>query len=129
MKHKVIQTQNTKANKDKNNNKTTITLINTILTNNSEISKHKSHEIYNQYSPTNLTNSNNNNTNNTKKNTTLANTIKQIIHYSGVKKANEKDLKNNETVKSKSKEYCANNNTNLLVEENTDTNIIKKLKK
>ena len=129
MKHKVIQTQNTKANKDKNNNKTTITLINTILTNNNEISKHKSHEIYNQYSPTNLTNSNNNNTNNTKKNTTLANTIKQIIHYSGVKKANEKDLKSNEAVKSKSKEYNVNNNTNLLVEENTDTNIIKKLKK
>ena len=41
MQRKVIQTPNTNKNKDKNDSKKTITIINKILTNNSEISKHK----------------------------------------------------------------------------------------
>ena len=142
MQHKVIQTSNTKKNKDKNDSKKTIIIINKILTNNSELSKHKSHEIYTQYSPSNITNNNNNNNNNTtnnnnsKKNTMLANTIKQIIHYSGAKKGNNGDSKNikdkdsliNENVKQKSSKEYTNiniNDINLKQEEN----IIKKLKK
>ena len=70
MQHKVIQTSNTKKNKDKNEAKNSIDLINTIITNNTELSKHKSHELYTQYSPSDLNNNNNNNipiNNNTKK--------------------------------------------------------------
>ena len=136
MQHKVIHTSSTKTNKVKNDQRKTITIINTILANNNELSKHKSHEIYSQYSTTNLTNSNNNNistNNNTKKNTTLANTIKQIVLYSGAKKIpnpqnlNEKDLKNNVNIKQKdNKEY---NNNNLTKEENSGNNLIKILKK
>ena len=145
MQHKVIQTSNTKKNKDKNESKKTIAIINTILSNNAELSKHKSHEIYNQYSPTNLNNNNNNNSNstsnnNSKKNATLANTIKQIIHYSGAKKGiksknlgtnknlKEKDLILNENIKLKSSKEFTNiniNDINLKQEEN----IQKKLKK
>ena len=137
MQHKVIHTSNSKTNKDKNDQRKTITIINTILANNNELSKHKSHEIYNQYSPTNLANTNNNNistnNNNTKKNTTLANTIKQIILYSGAKKIpnpqniNEKDLKNN--VNNKGKNNKELNNNNLPKEENSGNNLIKILKK
>ena len=145
MQHKVIQTSNTKKNKDKNESKKTITIINTILSNNAELSKHKSHEIYNQYSPTNINNNNNNNNNetsnnNSKKNTSLANTIKQIIHYSGAKKGiqsknlgaskniNEKDLALNENIKLRSSKEFTNiniNDINLQQEENAP----KKLKK
>ena len=114
MQHKVIQTSNTKKNKDKNDSKKSIAIINTIITNNTELSKHKSHELYTQYSPSSITNNNNNNipsNNNSKKNTTLANTIKQIIHYSGAKKAgssknnipDEKTTKMNEKIKTKSR--------------------------
>ena len=137
MQHKVIHTSSTKTNKVKNDQRKTITIINTILANNNELSKHKSHEIYNQYSPTNLANTNNNNistnNNNTKKNTTLANTIKQIILYSGAKKIpnpqniNEKDLKNNVNTKGKNNKEL--NNNNLPKEENSGNNLIKILKK
>ena len=61
MQHKVIQTSNTKKNKDKNDSKNSIPIINTTITNNIELSKHKSHEIYAQYSPSSITNNNNNN--------------------------------------------------------------------
>ena len=139
MQHKVIQTSNTKKNKDKNDSKKSIAIINTIITNNSELSKHKSHELYTQYSPSSITNNNNNNmpsNNNSKKNTTLANTIKQIIHYSGTKKTgsaknnvpDEKTTKMNEKIKTKSSKEYTNiniNDINLKQEEN----IAKKLKK
>ena len=88
-----------KSENKKKKSKITITIINKILTNNNELSKHKSHELYSQYSPSNINNNNNNNNvesnNKSKKNTTLANTIKQIIHYSEIKKVN--DIKNNIT--------------------------------
>ena len=145
MKHNVIQTSNTKKNKDKYESKNTITIINTILSNNAELNKHKSHEIYNQYSPTNINNNNNNNNistsnNNSKKNTTLANTIKQIIHYSGAKKGaqsknlgtsknlNQNDLTLNENIKLRSSKEFTNiniNDINIQQEENAP----KKLKK
>ena len=112
MQHKVIQTSNTKKNKDKIDSKNSIAIINTIITNNTELSKHKSHELYTQYSPSNITDNNNNNmqmNNNSKKNSTLANTIKEIIHYSGAKKVmstknnvpDEKTTKMNEKSKKK----------------------------
>ena len=141
MQHKVIQTSNTKKNKEKDDSKKTINIINTILTNNSELSKHKSHEIYTQYSPSNLTNNNNNNiasnNNNSKKNTMLANTIKQIIHYSEAKKGNNslnngdsKDkealMKENKKQKS-SKEYTIININEINARQ--EENIIQKLKK
>ena len=139
MQHKVIQTSNTKKNKDKNEAKNSIDLINTIITNNTELSKHKSHELYTQYSPSDLNNNNNNNipiNNNTKKNTTLANTIKQIIHYSGAKKAvssknniiEEKGIKIKEKIKQNNSKEFMNiniNDINLKQEENP----LKKIKK
>ena len=140
MQRKVIQTPNTNKNKDKNDSKKTITIINKILTNNSEISKHKSLELYTQYSPSDITNTNNNNNIETnKKNTTLANTIKQIIHYSGVKKLNniknnignsnvlEKDSTKNKKIKQKSSKDYTNININDINEKKEDI-IIKKLK-
>ena len=74
MQPKVIQTSNTKKNKEKNETKKSITIINTIFANNNEMSKHKSQEIYAQYSPSNLNNNNNNNNNNP----TLNNNSKKI---------------------------------------------------
>ena len=140
MQRKVIQTPNTNKNKDKNDSKKTITIINKILTNNSEISKHKSLELYTQYSPSDITNTNNNNNIETnKKNTTLANTIKQIIHYSGVKKLNniknnignsnllEKDSTINKKIKQKSSKDYTNININDINQQQEDI-IIKKLK-
>ena len=139
MQHKVIQTSNTKKNKDKIDSKNSIAIINTIITNKTELSKHKSHELYTQYSPSNITDNNNNNmqmNNNSKKNTTLANTIKEIIHYSGAKKGistknnvpDEKTTKMNEKSKKKSsKEYTNININDINVKQ--DENIIKKLKK
>ena len=152
MQHKVIQTSNTKKNKDKEDSKKTITIINTILTNNIELNKHKSHEIYTQYSPSNLTNNNNNannaisnnttSNNNSKKNTTLANTIKQIIHYSGTKKTGnmksvglgknmkDKDSIMNENMKHKSnKEYTNININDISSSVKQEDNIVKKLKR
>ena len=147
MQHKVIQTSNTKVNKDKNDSKKTITIINTILTNNTELNKHKSHELYSKYSPSNVANNNNNannntSTNNSKKNTTLANTIKQIIHYSGAKKSGnmksngigknnkEKDSLMNEVMKHKSnKEYTSISINDINQNVKQEENIGKKLKK
>ena len=139
MQHKVIQTSNTKKNKDKIDSKNSIAIINTIITNNTELSKHKSHELYTQYSPSNITDNNNNNmqmNNNSKKNSTLANTIKEIIHYSGAKKVmstknnvpDEKTTKMNEKSKKKSSKEYANININD-INVKQDENIVKKLKK
>jgi hypothetical protein len=146
MQHKVIQASNTKVYKFKNDSKETITIINTILTNNTELNKHKSHELYAKYSPSNLANNNNTNNNtsanNSKKNTTLANTIKQIIHYSGAKKSGnlkssgigknnkEKDSMMNEVMKHKSnKEYTNISINDINQNAKQEENIVKKLKK
>ena len=147
MQNKVIQTSNMKQKKEKETSKTGLAIINTILTNNIELSKHKSHEIYGQYSPSNLTKENSNNTNNNnitsnnnnqKKNYTLANTIKKIIHYSGVKKTNTQNETKNTKSKSK-KEYgninindisnqMNNNNKDNLSENKNEINKAKKIK-
>ena len=147
MQNKVIQTSNMKQKKEKETSKTGLAIINTILSNNIELSKHKSHEIYGQYSPSNLTNNNNNNSNNNtitsnnnnqKKNYTLANTIKKIIHYSGVKKTNSQNETKNTKSKSK-KEYgninindinnqMNNNNKDNLSENKNEINKTKKIK-
>ena len=146
MQPKVIQTSNTKKNKEKNETKKSITIINTIFANNNEMSKHKSQEIYAQYSPSNLNNNNNNNNNNptlnnnSKKNTTLANTIKQIIHYSDIKKGTnsnniganknqkDKDASINENRKQKSSKDYTNININD-INSKQEENVYKKIKR
>ena len=59
MLNKIVQTSNTKPKNEKEVSKKSITIINTVLSNNIELSKHKSHEIYGKYSPTNLSKNNN----------------------------------------------------------------------
>ena len=150
MLNKIVQTSNTKPKNEKEVSKKSITIINTVLSNNIELSKHKSHEIYGKYSPTNLSKNNNNNStlnnNKQKKNNTLANTIKKIIHYSGAKKTesqnnghnSDKNVKYIKDAKSRSKkEYKTLNindiNNNLNINNNNLTennkNDIKKSKK
>ena len=116
MQNKVIQTSNAKPKKEKVTSKKGVVLINSILTNNIELSKHKSQEIYGQHSPSNLPKNNNNinttsNNKNPKKNNTLVNTIKKIIHYSGAKKTPTQNITMNNT-KSKSKKEYGNININ-----------------
>ena len=150
MLNKIVQTSNPKPKNEKEVSKKSITIINTVLSNNIELSKHKSHEIYGKYSPTNLSKNNNNNltlnNNKQKKNNTLANTIKKIIHYSGAKKTesqnnshnSDKNVKYINDAKSRSKkEYKTLNindiNNNLNINNNNLTennkNDIKKSKK
>ena len=146
MQPKVIQTSNTKKNKDKNDSKKSIIIIKTILPNSNEMSKHKSQEIYAQYSPSNLNDNNNNSNNNptsnnnSKKNTALANTIKQIIHYSGIKKGtNSKNIESNKNPKDKDstinenrKQKSSKDYTNININDinlKQEENISKKLKR
>ena len=116
MQNKKIQASITKSQKKKETSKRGSVKINTNLMTNIELSKHKSHEIYGQYSPSNLSKNNNNNNNppsnnnNLKKNNTLANTIKKIIQYSGVKKPNTQNVQKNQ--KSRSKKEYGNLNIN-----------------
>ena len=116
MQNKKIQASITKSQKEKETSKRGSVKINTNLMTNIELSKHKSHEIYGQYSPSNLSKNNNNNNNppsnnnNLKKNNTLANTIKKIIQYSGVKKPNTQNVQKNQ--KSRSKKEYGNLNIN-----------------
>ena len=123
MQNKVIQTSNLISKKDKEKDipKKSLSIKSAVMSNNIELSKHKSLEIYGQYSPSNLNKNNNNNNstlnnNNTKKNNTLANTIQKIIHYSGAKKQNNKNVLKN--TKSKSKKEYGNININDILSSN-----------
>ena len=91
MQNEVIQSSKSKIKKEQINPKKEISIINPLLSNQSEMTKHRSQELLSQHSPKNTSNTSNpTSSNNSKKNTFLGNSIKQIANYSGVKNKNMK---------------------------------------